>query len=57
MNEPRQALLTGAAFAGDQDGGIDLRNAARQVQRPKHCGTRSGKTGRHFEIGLSQGPP
>ena len=37
-----------------EDGRVDLRDASRQIERPKHRRTRADKTGRHRGIDLSQ---
>ena len=54
MNEARDALLAGAAFAGNQDRGIDLRDAPGQIERPQHCGTRRVKACRRRGIDLPE---
>jgi hypothetical protein len=46
VDEPRQALLAGPAFARDEDRRVDLRDPPGQIERSKHRGTRSDETSR-----------
>jgi len=56
VDQTCQTLLSYSALPRDEDRRIDLRDPARQIERPKHGRTRADKTGRWVGIALSQRP-
>ena len=51
VDEPRDPLLARAALAGDEDGGIDLGHAARQVHELPHRGALGDDPQRLLDVG------
>ena len=50
MHQPRDPLLARAAFAGDEDGRIDLGHPARQVHELRHDGALGDGVQRLFDV-------